>query len=68
MSSSINYLSKKILRQTLTAKDPGKRIGDQLMVVYRALATMSKEFVDPWMTYTQPIGLRSTGFLCYASA
>jgi energy-coupling factor transporter ATP-binding protein EcfA2 len=33
-----------------------------MMVVYRALATMSKEFVDPWMTYMNRLDSEAQGF------
>ena len=33
-----------------------------MMVVYRALATMSKEFVDPWMTYLNRLDSEAQGF------
>lgn len=43
-----------------SAKIPTSASG-VVMVVYRALATMSREFVDPWMTYLSRLDKEAQG-------
>jgi energy-coupling factor transporter ATP-binding protein EcfA2 len=44
-----------------TAKIPESASGI-MMVVHRALSTMSKEFVEPWMTYINRLDAEAQGF------
>ena len=44
-----------------TAKVP-ETSSATMMVVHRALSTMSKEFVDPWMTYLNRLDSETQGF------
>jgi len=51
---------EEILNDPLNAKVPDS-VSGVCMVVYRALATMSADFVDAWMTYLDRLNTEAQG-------